>query len=75
MRMAAGTKLVFSFGNASGNTVNYNYNYGDDDASTASVKNAMNTMITNGDIFRNAPVTIKGAKAVITSEVEFDLSE
>ena len=73
--MASGTKIVFSFGNASGNTVNYSYNYGDDDAASADVKAAMNTMITNGAIFKNVPVSIKGAKAVITTESEFDLSE
>jgi hypothetical protein len=73
--MASGTKIVFSFGNANGNTINYSYNYGDDDATTAHVKAAMNSMITNGVIFKNVPATIKGAKAVITTESEFDLSE
>ena len=73
--MATGTKIVFSFGNASGNTVNYSYNYGDDDAATSDVKNAMNAIIANGSIFRNVPTTIKGAKAVTTTESEFDLSE
>ena len=75
MEMAAGTKIVFSFGNAVGNTINYSYNYGKSDSSAASIKLAMNTMIANGSIFRNVPVTIKGAKAVVTSETEFDLSE
>lgn len=73
--MAAGTKIVLSFGNASGNTVNYSYNYGNSEANSASIKNAMNTMIANGAIFRNVPVSIKGAKAVLTTESEFDLSE
>ena len=75
MEMAAGTKIVFSFGNASGNTVNYSYNYGNASATTSSVRTAMNSMITNGVIFRNVPVSIKGAKAVVTTETEFDLSE
>ena len=73
--MAAGTKIVFSFGNALGNTINYSYNYGNPDATSLSVKNAMNAMITNGSIFRNVPVSIKGAKAVLTTETEFDLSD
>lgn len=73
--MAAGTKLVFSFGNALGNTINYSYNYGDANTATSDIKTAMNTMITNGTIFRNVPVSIKGAKAVVTTETEFDLSE
>lgn len=73
--MAAGTKIVFIFGNADGNTLNFSYNYGDEEAEVSDIKTAMNTMITNGDIFRNVPVSIKGAKAVVTSETEFDLSE
>lgn len=73
--MAAGTKIVFSFGNALGNTINYSYNYGNASAAASTIKNAMNTMITNGAIFKNVPVSIKGAKAVVTSETEFDLSE
>ncbi|MBQ3395597.1 MAG: DUF2922 domain-containing protein [Synergistaceae bacterium] len=73
--MSAGTKLVLSFENAAGNTVNYSYNYGDADATSAAVRNAMNTMITNGAIFKNVPVSIKGAKAVVTTETEFNLSE
>ena len=73
--MAAGTKIVFSFGNASGNTVNYSYNYGNASAPASDVKTAMQTMIANGVIFSNVPVSIKGAKAVVTSETEFDLSD
>lgn len=72
--MAAGTKMVLSFYNASGATVNYSYNYGNSEALASDIKTAMNTMITNGSIFRNVPVSIKSAKAVITSETEFDLS-
>lgn len=75
MKMAAGTKIVFSFGNASGNTVNYSYNYGNASALASDIRTAMNTMITNGVIFKNPPVTIIGAKAVVTTETEFDLSE
>lgn len=73
--MSAGTKIVLSFGNASGNTVNYSYNYGNANAAVSDVKSAMNTMIANGAIFKNVPVSIKGAKAVVTTESEFDLSE
>ena len=72
--MAAGTKIIFSFGNAVGNTVNYSYNYGDAETTASAVKAAMNTMITNGAIFKNVPMSIKGAKAVVTTETEFDLS-
>ena len=72
--MAAGSRIIFEFADASGDSIFFTYNYGDDDASTSAVKNAMNTIIANGDIFTHVPVAIKGAKAVITSEVNFDLS-
>ena len=61
--------------NAVGNMVNYSYNYGDAEATKTAIKSAMNTMITNGDIFRNVPVSIQGAKAVVTTETEFNLSD
>lgn len=73
--MAAGTKLVLEFFNESGNTVSFSYNYGDEEATTTSIKSAMNTMITNKAIFKNPPASIKGAKAVVTTETEFDLSD
>ena len=72
--MAAGTKIVFGFYNTTGNSMNLSYNYGDDEATTAHVKTAMNTIIANKEIFRNQPAAIKDAKAVITTEAEFDLS-
>lgn len=72
--MAAGTKIVLSFYNSEGSTTSFSYNYGDESASTSSVKTAMQTMIANKEIFSSQPVAIKGAKAVITTETEFDLS-
>lgn len=71
--MASGTKIVFRFGTPSGEK-NFSYNYGNDDASAATVKATMNTMIQNGSIFRYPPMTIISAKSVITTESEFDLS-
>ena len=72
--MSAGTKIVFEFGDASGNSLFYTYNFGDDEASISDIKNAMNSFISNGSIFQNVPVSIKSAKVVITSESDFDLT-
>lgn len=71
--MASGTQLILRFGTTSGEK-NFTYNYGDDDASPADVKNAMNTMIANGSIYKYPPLTIISAKSRITTEVDFDLS-
>ena len=73
--MAAGTNLILEFADAASNSVFFFFPFADDEASTSSIKNAMNTIIANGSIFLNPPVSIKSAKAVITSETEFDLSE
>lgn len=72
--MAAGTKIVFEFYGATGKSMNLSYNYGDEEASITSVNNAMNTIIANNAIFKNPPTSIKGAKAIVTRESEFDLN-
>lgn len=73
--MASGTKIVFQFGTASGTTTSHSYPYGDDDASVSYVKGYMNTAIANKEAFHIQPVSIKGAKTVITTESPFDLSD
>lgn len=72
--MAAGTKIVLEFTSAVGSSVRFSYNYANADATAASVKNAMNTMISNNAIFRSKPSSIKSAKIVVTTETEYDLS-
>lgn len=72
--MAAGTKLVLTFENASGSSVSMSYNYADSSADVADVKALVNGIIANGSIFVNVPVTAKGAKRVTTTETEYDLS-
>lgn len=71
--MAAGTKLILRFGTASGEK-NFTYNYGDSSALSSDVKTAMNTMITNGSVFKYPPLTAISAKVQVTTETEFDLS-
>ena len=73
--MAAGTTLVLEFGDDNGNSVFFSYNYANPDALVSDIKTLMNTIIANGSIFKKNPVSIKSAKAVRTSESEFDLSD
>lgn len=71
--MAAGTKFVLRFGTASGEK-NFIYNHGNSEVNPASVKAAMQAIITNGSIFRYVPLTMISAKAQVTTETEYDLS-
>ena len=68
-------KLVMTFADADGANVTFSYPYAKDNATTNSVKNLANGLITNGSIFANPPISIKTAKIVITSETPYDLSE
>lgn len=72
--MAAGTKLILRFGTTSGEK-NFTYNYGNASATSASIKAAMNAMISNGSIFKYQPLTMISATAQVTSETQFDLSD
>lgn len=72
--MAAGSKLVLRFGTTSGEK-NFIYNYGNSEASTSSVKAAMNSMIENGSLFRYPPLTKISAKVQIITESEFNISD
>ena len=73
--MAAGTRLVLEFADADGNSLFFSFPYADAHVDTASLKEAMNSFIDNGSIFIKPPVSIKSAKAVITTESEFVLSD
>lgn len=73
--MAAGTNLILEFADANSNSVFFFFPFADEDAGTSNIKNAMNTIIANGSIFKNPPVSIKSAKTVVTYETEFDLSD
>lgn len=70
--MAAGTKLILRFGTTSGEK-NFTYNYGNASATVQDVRNAMQTMIDNHDIFQYPPLTMISAKVQVTTESEFNL--
>lgn len=71
--MAESMKLILRFGTTSGEK-NFTYNYASSTATAAQVKTVMQTMITNGEIFKYPPLTIISAKRQVTTETEFDLS-
>jgi len=73
--MAAGTKIVFEFKNAAGNTVRHSYNYGDASAVISDVKGYMTAAITNNTIFLNPPVVASRALVQVTTETEFNISD
>ena len=72
--MAAGTKLVLTFGTSGDDNATFTYSYAKPGAGAAAVKALMNGMIANGSIFGKVPVTAKSAKEVTTSETVYDLS-
>lgn len=71
--MAAGSKLILRFGTLSGEK-NFTYNYGNSEALASDIRTLMNTMITNGSIFKYPPTTIVSAAVEVTNRTEFDLS-
>lgn len=68
------TKLVLEFADAEGKTINMEFNYADSSADTMDVKTLINTIIANGDIFVNVPVTAKSAKRVTITESQYNIS-
>lgn len=71
--MAAGTKLICEFYNASGAVTSHTYNYAASSASAAGVKAYMNAAIGQSSMFKNPPVSIKGAKIQVTTESVINL--
>ena len=66
--MAAGTKLVITFLDAYNAERNFSFSYVKYNATNASVKSAIQAIITNGSIFTHVPVSVKSAKMVTTTE-------
>ena len=71
----ASSRIVMVFADANGANVTFSYSYAKSNPSTSNVKNLVNGLITNGDIFVHPPVSAKSAKVVITSENVVNLSE
>lgn len=71
--MASGTKLVLEFLGADGKTKQFSFAEAKSTATATQVKNLMEKMIDNTDVYANELVSIKGAKTVTTSESVYDL--
>lgn len=72
--MAAGVKLQLKFGTMAGEKV-WNFSRAKQNVTTAQVKALMTSMISNGAIYQEPPLTMRSAKVIVTTEDEFDLSD
>ena len=68
------TKLKLAFRKSNGDTMNMSYNYVKPAVTATQVKSLVNTILTNGDIFKNVPAASKSAALVSTTTTEIDLS-
>ena len=72
--MSSGTKIVFTALDGEGKSRSFSYRYADEEVSSSDVRTAAAAILTNGSIFTYVPVSMKSAKTVTTTEVEYDLS-
>ena len=72
--MAIGTRLVMVFQDATNTDRTFSFGYIDPQASVANVKNVVQSIIDNGDIFANVPLTAKSAKLVTTTETDINIT-
>ena len=68
-------KVVCSFKDAEGNTINHSITPAGSGVTGAVVKAYMQAAVTNGSIFKRVPTVIVGAKMVQTTETEITLPE
>ena len=67
-------KLVITFAGSNGSNVKFSYGYADQEVEASNVSTLVQTIITNGSIFNNPPVSVKTAKMVVTTETPFSLN-
>lgn len=72
--MASVCVLKTTFRKGNGDSLVFSHRYADPEVSASNVKAFMQSMVTNGDIFENVPVSISSAKKVTTEETAIDLS-
>lgn len=70
--MASSTKLQLKFQTAYGEKT-WNFNYADEDATNADIKNLVQVMIANGSIYATPPLSISTAKIIKTTETDITL--
>ena len=72
--LADGTKLVLGFKNEYDDDIFFSFPYAKPSATISNIKNLMNVIIANGDIFKDRPVSMLSAKTITTTETAYDLS-
>lgn len=70
----ATSSLILKFGTLSGEKT-WTFAQANPEVSTATVKNIMDTMITNGSIYKYPPLSKVSAKLRTVDEESFDLSD
>lgn len=71
--MATTQQLVLRFGTMNGEK-SWTYNHVKDSPTVQEVNTLMDTMITNGSIYTNVPLSKVSAKLVIKEERDYELS-
>lgn len=72
--MAEGVRLQLKFGTMAGERT-WTFRRAKESVTTNQVKALMNTMIANGSIYQEPPLTARSAKLIKTVEDAFDLDE
>lgn len=70
----AGTQLQLKFGTMSGEKT-WTFKNVKDDITVTQVKNAMDTMITNGSVYKYPPLTKVSAQKVVTQVTNFVIDD
>lgn len=69
-----GAKLALTFIGANGSNMKLNYGYINEEVEPTDVRTLAQTIITNGSIFSNPPVSSKSAKLIVTTETDIELN-
>ena len=72
--MASGTRLELLFNDSNNESISFVFPYAKSGATLSNIRNLINTIIANGDIFNKVPVTAVNAKTVTTSQNVYDLT-
>lgn len=72
--MATTTKLQLTFLDSEGTSITHSYNYADPEASTSSIQNFANVILTNKAVFTKQPQTLKSGKIVTTETTDIEFS-
>lgn len=72
--MSSSYKLVCQYVTSDGGSTTHSFPYAMSDLSTQAVNTFMNTIITNGSIFKKVPVSKKAAYLIETEQTDFSIT-